>query len=278
MSTTTGRGTAAWVAVALLLGASACGGGGAAKDDGGAGTGGAGDAGTAGMDGGDGDVDAADAGGEVLDVATDFGGPDEGEVAIHCPTAGGMTFAAAGAAVLIDDFSGAGKLDGRSREDSGFSVKEQFDATDGALFAPEPYVEATCGAAALGAAHVRGIAADTGATFTMIFSTPAGDGGKPANRVDASGKKGITMRVALGDAQAAKLITVQVNGADSQWDYTKDIIVNGTAWQDVTILWTDLQAAPAAPAFPPAALNQIVFPFSPNADVDLYIDDVAFIP
>jgi hypothetical protein len=86
----------------------------------------------------------------------------------------------------------------------------------------------------------------------------------------------VTFRVALGGGGANKLYTVQVNLAKSSWDYTKDVVVAGATWQTVTILWSDLQAAPAAPAFSPAALNQIVIPFV-DGDVDIYIDDIAFV-
>ena len=88
-----------------------------------------------------------------------------------------------------------------------------------------------------------------------------------------------TVVVSSGGAEtsASKLVTVQVNVTQSQWDYTKDLSVSGTAWQTVTILWSELQAAPNADPFSPATLNQIVFPFFPDTDVDLYIDDVAFL-
>jgi hypothetical protein len=262
----------AFVAAALQAG---CGGGGkpagAAGADGGAGTGGAG------MDGGEaGEAIDAKADGTtdvVLDLATDFADPPS-DVAINCPTGGGV---AAPAGVLIDDFQSGGRLNGRSREGQGFTVKEQFDATADARFDPVPGVEARCGAAAPGAAHIRGAAADTGATFALIFSG-TGAGGKPVNRYDASATKGVRFRVALGDAKATKLLTVSVNVADSLYDYTKDVIVGGTAWQDVEVRWSELQAAAAAPAFSAAGVNQIVFPLIPHADVDLYIDDMAFIP
>jgi hypothetical protein len=208
----------------------------------------------------------------VLDLATDFAEPVS-DVAINCPTSGGA-LAPAAAAQLIDDFQGSGRLDGRSRAGEGFTVREQFDATAEARFDPTPGVEPKCGAAAAGAAHIRGAAADTGATFALIFS---GAGGKPANRYDSSATKGLRFRVALGDAKATKLLSISVNLADSQWDYTKDVIVEGTVWQDVEVLWSELQAVPAAPKFSAAALNQIVFPLIPNADVDFYIDDLAFI-
>jgi hypothetical protein len=275
MSTRWTRGA---VALALLAGVAVspggCGGSNGAADGGGAGTGSAGDGGGAGTDGGGGtDAGAPDG---PQDQATDFGEPMTSDVAINCPTGGGP-LAPAAAAVLIDDFSGVGLLDGRSRVGAGFEIKEQFDATANALFDPEPGVEPKCGAAAAGAAHFRGKAADTGATFTVVFSS-AGDGGKASNHYDASATKGITFRVALGDPKAVKVLTVQVNLADSQWDYTKDVIVDGTAWQNVTIAWADLQAAPAAPTFSAAALNQIVFPFSAGDDVDFYVDDLAFAP
>jgi hypothetical protein len=263
--------------VAGTLVAAGCGGGGAG---GAAGSGGRGAGGTTGSAGGGAGGGAAGASPDAattdagMDLATDFAEPAS-DVAINCPTGAGA-LAPAAAAMLIDDFQSGGRLDGRSRVGEGFVVKEQFDATADARFEPTPGVEAKCGAAAPGAAHIRGAAADTGATFALIFSGATGDGGKPANRHDASATKGVRFRVALGDAKATKLLTVSVNQADSQWDYTKDVIVNGTVWQDVEILWTDLQAAPAAPKFSAAALNQIVFPFIPNADVDFYLDDFSF--
>lgn len=269
-------------AVTLALGAvlacaaAGCGSSGAKADAGGAGTGGAG---AGGSDGGDAAGGAGGDGGQpdaAPDLAMDFGGATESDVAINCPTGGGA-LAPAAAAVLIDDFSNPGKLDGRTRAGTGFEVREQFSATPSAHFDPEPRVETKCGAAAAGAAHVRGEAADTGATFAMIFSG-GGEAGAPSAKYDASGKKGISFRVALGDAKAPKLVTVQVNVAGSNWDYTKDVIVNGTAWQEVTVLWTDLQAAAAAPKFSAAALNQIVLPFASGEMVDLYVDDVAFVP
>jgi hypothetical protein len=259
-------------ALAAATSQGGCGGGaasGTAGTGGGAGT----TSGAAGVDGGAAGQPADAATDAVLDLATDFAEPAS-DVAINCPTGGGA-LAPAAAAVLIDDFQSGGRLDGRSRVGQGFTVKEQFDATADARFDPIPGVEAKCGAAAPGAAHIRGAAADTGATFALIFSG-GGDAGK--NRYDASAMKGIRFRVALGDAQATKLLTVSMNVADSQWDYTKDVIVAGTAWQDVEVRWSELQAAPAAPAFAAAALNQLVFPLIPHADVDLYIDDLAFIP
>jgi hypothetical protein len=257
----------------ILTVAVGCGGGGAgSKAEGGAGSGGgAGQGGASGGTGGTGTDGATDS---IADLATDFAGGTS-DAAVTCPTGTGT---AAGAAVLIDDFGGTGALNGRMRTGVGFAVTEQFDATANAHFDPEPGVEARCGAAAPGAAHIRGAAADTGATFALIF-TGTGDGGKAATSYDASGTKGVTFYAALGDAKATKLFTVQVNLADAQhWDYTKDVIVNGTTWQKVEVLWSDLQAAPAATKFSAAILNQIVFPLIPNADVDLYVDDIAFIP
>jgi hypothetical protein len=268
-------GPAAVVAFAVLGAAAGCGGGGGAKGDGAAGRDAARDvAGDAlgGASGGDAGVDAARD--TVKDVATDFGGPTP-EVAANCPLSMG-SLAPAPADLLIDDFAGTGLLDGRIRSTPVFNVREQFDATPDAHFDPAPAIDPVCGAAGAGAAHVRGTAADTGATFAIIFSS-GGDGGKPADHYDASGTKGITFRAALGAAKTNMLFTLQLNATGSQWDYTKDVVVTGTTWQDVQILWTDLEAAPAAPAFTPATLNQIVFPFSPDINVDLYIDDIAFV-
>jgi hypothetical protein len=258
------------VVVILALAAGGCGGSNAAGD-GAAGSGPGGGAGGAGA-GGAGGSDAGPADGPP-DLATDFGLPMTSDVAIDCPKGGGQ--AAADAALLIDDFSGMGVLDGRSRVAAGFEIKDQFDATANARFDPEPAVEPKCGAAAAGAAHFRGKAA---ATFAVIFSS-AGDGGKPNDHYDASATKGLTFRVALGNAKAAQLLTVRVNLAGSNnFDYTKDVIVNGTTWQEVTIAWTELQAAAAAPKFSAATLNQIVLPFAAGDDVDLYVDDLAFVP
>jgi len=251
-----------------------CGGG--AKADGGAGQSGGGAGGASGAagsaSGGAGGVDAGrDAG---KDLATDFGGPTP-EAAANCPLAVGA-LAPAAAPLVIDDFAGTGMLDGRQRGTDAFTVKEQFDATPNARFDPAPAIDPNCGAAAPGAAHIRGVAADTGATFAIIFSS-GGDGGKPGDHYDASAARGITFRAALGDAKAMTLFTLQLNATGSDWDYTKDVVVTGTTWQDVTILWSDLQAAPGATPFSPATLNQIVFPFSPGSMTDLYVDDVAFV-
>jgi hypothetical protein len=267
-----GAGVLAAAAFALggVLGAGACGSSAAKPDAGGAGAGG-GVAGSAG--GGAGAVNDA-AADDKPDLATDFGGPTP-EVAVHCPAAAGA-LAPAAAELVIDDFDGTGPLDGRQRSGGAFTVKEQFDATASATFDPAPAIEASCGAAAPGAAHIAGQAAGTGATFALVFSA-ATDGGAPADHYDASATRGVTFRVALGGAAASKLLTLQVNLAGSQWDYTKDVSVTGTTWQTVMILWTDLAAAPGAPAFSAAALNQLVFPFSPGVDVDLYLDDLAFV-
>jgi hypothetical protein len=263
-----GRAVAAVVAAALV----GCGGGSATPDASGV-DGGAGAPGAAGSDGGTADT-SADAGTESKpDLATDFTSATDGTT--RCPTAAAALAPADGESV-IDDFEGTGRLDGRIRTNGVFTVKEQFDATSGAMFDPAPAIEASCGAAAPGAAHIRGRAADTGATFAIVFSTPV-PGATPAARYDASGTTGISFRIALGDASASKIVTLQVNLAGSQWDYIKDVAINGTTWQTVTILWSDLQAAPTAPAFSPAALNQLVFPFFPDTDVDVYIDDLAFV-
>jgi hypothetical protein len=255
----------------VVLGAAGCGGSGGAKSDGAAGRDAARDA-AGGAGGSDAAVDAARE--SVKDVATDFGAPTP-EVMANCPLSMG-TLAPAAADSIIDDFAGTGLLDGRIRSTPLFTIREQFDATPDAHFDPAPAIDPVCGAAGAGAAHVRGTAADTGATFAIIFSS-GGDGGKAADHYDASGAKGITFRAALGAAKTNMLFTLQFNATGSQWDYTKDVVVAGTTWQDVQILWSDLEAAPGAPAFTPATLNQIVFPFSPDANVDLYVDDIAFV-
>ncbi len=263
-----------FVVAVAMFGAAACGGGGA-RGDAAAGRDAAGDA----AGGAAGSVDESEAGVDaardsVKDVATDFGGPTP-EVMANCPLSTGA-LAPAATDLIIDDFAGTGLLDGRIRSTPLFNVKEQFDATPDAHFDPAPAIDPVCGAAGAGAAHVRGTAADTGATFAIIFSS-GGDGGKPAAHYDASGTRGITFRAALGAAKTNMLFTLKLNAAGSPWDYTKDVVVTGTTWQDVQILWSDLGAAPAAPAFTPATLNQIVFPFAADANVDLYVDDVAFV-
>jgi hypothetical protein len=209
------------------------------------------------------------------DVPTDFG-VSESDVAVRCPTSD-ADLPAAAPELVIDDFDGTGLLDGRIRSTAALSVREQFDVGADAKFSPPPAIEGRCGAAAPGAAHIRGVAAASGSTFALVFSTPM-PGGMPLAMYDASATKGVSFRIALGaEGDANKLYTVQVNLAKSTWDYTKDVVVAGTHWQTVTILWSDLQAAPAAPAFSPAALNQIEIPFLDAGDVDLYLDDIAFV-
>jgi hypothetical protein len=277
---TRARGAQIAAAVLLAVGAAACGSaggkadaGGPAGASGGGGTGG----GASGADAGPSDgAGGFSDGGDAADVATDFGAAPSPDVATDCPQTT-AALAPPAADLLIDDFAGAGNLDGRSRVDVGFAVSEQFDATASARFDPAPAIAPTCGASGLGAAHVSGTPTDSGATFAVIFDSPNGDGGKPLAHYDASATTGVTFRVALGDAQAAKLFTLQVNLDGSQWDYTKDVVVTGTTWQQVTIAWTDLEAATAAPKFAPAALNQLVFALFAGADVDLYIDDLAFV-
>ena len=148
------------------------------------------------------------------DLATDFGQPQP-DVPVHCPTAVGA-LPAEDAALVIDDFDGTGKLDGRIRSTSAFAVREQFDATASATFDPPPAIETTCGAAAPGAAHIRGRAADTGATFALVFSTPVA-GSKPLDHYDASATRGFSFRIALGDPAASKLVSLQVNLTGATW-------------------------------------------------------------
>jgi hypothetical protein len=256
----------------------ACGGG--AGKGGAAGAGGAaGGASAGGAGGGAGapagvDVDAGAVTDAGRDQATDFGEPVP-DVPVRCPTAVGA-LPAEDAALVIDDFDGTGKLDGRIRSTAAFAVREQFDATANATFNPPPAIETTCGAAAPGSAHIRGRAADSGATFALVFSTPVA-GGKPLDHYDASATGGFSFRIALGDAAASKLVSLQVNLTGSKWDYTKDVPIAGTTWQTVTVMWSDLEAPPGAPPFSAAALNQIVLPFFADTDVDLYVDDIAFV-
>jgi hypothetical protein len=281
------RGARALTIAALALMA-ACGGGGAKGDastggTGGDAVGGRGDAvGGSGGDGGGGgnagamsDAGNPDAGLDAkLDLATDFG-VSESDGAVTCPT-GTVTTSAVGA--LIDDFRDSGKLNGRLRQTDAFTAAEQFDATPNAKLDFTPRVETTCGALTPGAAHIRGTPVDAGATFAIVFGGKSAAGAKAPAFFDASATSGLVFYVALGDAKATTLFTVQVNLADSQWDYTADVVVAGTAWQKVEVRWADLQAAPAAPTFSAAKLNQIVFPFVADAPVDLYLDDVAFLP
>jgi hypothetical protein len=195
---------------------------------------------------------------------------------VRCPTSD-ADLPAAAPALVIDDFAGTGPLDGRIRMTDTLSVREQFDVGADAKFSPAPAIEGRCGAAAPGAAHIRGVAAPSGSTFAIIFGTPV-PGGKPLAMYDASATKGVSFRIALGaEGDANKVFTLQVNLAKSTWDYTKDVVVAGTTWQTVTVLWTDLQAAAAAPAFSPATLNQLVIPFVDAGNVDLYLDDFAFV-
>jgi hypothetical protein len=274
------RATAAALALAFALLAARCGGGGGAKGD--AAPGGAGGTGAAGGahggSGGGGDADAAAGGPDAsadakVDLATDFGA-SESDGPVTCPTG---TAPAATAGALIDDFRDGGKLNGRLRQTDTFTAAEQFDATMNAKLDFAPRVETTCGALTPGAAHIRGTPADTGATFAVVFGGKA-DGGKAPAFFDASATSGVVFYVALGDPKATTLFTVQVNLADSQWDYTADIVVAGTAWQKVEMRWANLQAGAAAPKFSAAKLNQLVFPLVADAPVDLYLDDLAFLP
>jgi hypothetical protein len=270
------RGARALTMAAALALLGGCGGGGAKGDAsaGAAGSGGVsggagGERGSAGATGGgpDASVDAK------LDLATDFGA-SESDGSVTCPTG---VAPAANAGALIDDFRDEGKLNGRLRQTDGFLATEQFDATMNAKLDFAPRVESACGALTPGAAHIRGTPADTGATFAVVFGGKA-DGGKAPAFFDASATSGLVFYVALGDAKATTLFTVQVNLADSQWDYTADVIVAGTAWQKVEVRWANLQAGAAAPKFSAAKLNQIVFPLVADAPVDLYLDDLAFLP
>jgi hypothetical protein len=208
-----------------------------------------------------------------VDLATDFGA-SEPDGAVTCPS-GPATAVAAGP--LIDDFRDDGKLDGRLRQTDGFTAAEQFDATMNAKLDFAPRVEATCGALTPGAAHIRVTPADTGATFAVVFGGKV-EGGKAPAFFDASATSGVVFYAALGDVKATTLFSVQVNLADSQWDYTADVVVAGTTWQRVEVRWADLKAGAAAPQFSAGKLNQLVFPFVADAPVDLYVDDLAFLP
>jgi len=194
---------------------------------------------------------------------------------VRCPTAD-ATLPAAAPELVIDDFAGTGPLDGRIRMTDALSVKEQFDVGADATFSPAPAIEGRCGAAAPGAAHIRGVVAKSGSTFAIIFGTPVA-GSVPTASFDASATKGVSFHIALGAEGMNKIYTLQVNLAKSSWDYTKDVVVAGAKWQTVTVMWSDLQSAPGAPAFSPAMLNQIVIPFVDEGNVDIYIDDLAFV-
>ena len=265
---------AAAVGLMCVVTSAGCGGGTAAEPDGGAGAGAAGGGGSAGADAAAGVSGDGAAGADARpDQATDFGTPSDASV--QCPTADGG-LAPADPALVIDDFADTGKLDGRIRATSALVVKEQFDATANAHFEPAPAIEPSCGAAAPGAAHIVGMAADTGATFALVFSTPVA-GGTPLPLYNAAGTKGVTFRVALGKAKVTSIFGVQVNLAQSTWDYATDVIVAGQTWQTMTAMWGDLQSAANAAPFDNTRLNQIVFLFSPGDDIDLYIDDIAFV-
>jgi hypothetical protein len=205
--------------------------------------------------------------------ASAAGGAAAAAPASSCPT--GPAAPAVEPARLIEDFAGGGPLEGRTRATPGFAVREQFQATPDARFDPAPAVDAAC---AGGAAHVKGTAAGTGATYTLVFSgPPIAAGAPPARSVDASRSQGIAFRAALGSARANRLHTVELGVLGSKWSYAKDFALDGTAWQRVAVRWSDLHAAPGAPPFSPATLNQIVFSFPSGGQVDLYLDDLAFI-
>jgi hypothetical protein len=178
---------------------------------------------------------------------------------------------------VIDDFATGGPLDGRVRAGEAFVVTEQFLSTPAARFEPPPAVDGACGAAAPGAAHIKGTAADTGATYSMVLATTGTSTSKPAAFYDASASGGVTFRAALGNARAAKTFTVRLGVAGSPWAYTKDLVVDGPAWKTFEVRWADLDAASGAPPFSPSALAQIVFPFASGAPVDLFLDDVALL-
>jgi hypothetical protein len=249
----------------LAVMATACSGGGsAAPDDGGGGAGGS-DA-----SGGSGGVESGVLDGPP-DVPADFSGDGGRPV---CPTGGGA-LAPAEAALLIDDFTGTGLLEGRRVTRSGFAIHEQFNATVNSQFDVPPSIDPVCGAAAAGAAHIAGMPADAGATLAIIFSS--GAAGAPTESYDASATKGITFRAAVGDKQASRMFSIRVGETESTWSYTKDIEVKGTAWESINIVWTELEKAPQAPAFNPSKLNQLVLTLTSGAAIDIFLDDVAFI-
>jgi hypothetical protein len=250
----------------LAVMATACSGGGSATPDAGGGGAGGSDA-----SGGDEGVDSGVLDG-LPDVPADFSGDGARPT---CPTGGGA-LAPAEAALLIDDFTGTGLLEGRRVMRPGFSVHEQFNATVNAQFDIPASIDPVCGAAAAGAAHVAGMPADAGATLAIIFSS-GGAGAPVAEFYDASATKGITFRAAVGDKQASRLFSIRVGQEGSTWSYTKDVEIKGTAWEAVNIVWNELDKAPAAPAFDASKLNQLVLTLTSGADVDIFLDDVAFI-
>jgi hypothetical protein len=177
---------------------------------------------------------------------------------------------------LIDDFVGpAASLNGRTLAQAGFIVAERFDATINARFSPAPYLDPRCGAAAAGAAHIAGMAADQGATLTLVFAT-VGQADDPSF-FDASVMHGITFRAALGSAESEKTFSLRAGVAGSTWSYTKDIVIADNSWHSVDVLWSDLDRAPAAPAFDAGKLNQLVLTFISGTTVDIYLDDLAFL-
>ncbi|HET6280856.1 MAG TPA: hypothetical protein VFH73_07820 [Polyangia bacterium] len=249
---------------ALVATATACSGGGsAAPDDGGGGVSGS-DAG-----GGAGGSEVA-----VLDGPADVPADFSSDGRPTCP-AGGGGLAPVEAALLIDDFSGSGLLEGRRVMRSAFTIHEQFSASVNAQFDVQPGIDPVCGAAAAGAAHIAGMPADAGATFAIIFGSGAGT--PMAEFYDASATKGITFRAAVGDAHASRVFSVRMGVAGSTWSYTKDIEVKGTAWESVNLIWAELEKAPAAPTFDASKLNQLVLTLTSGADIDIFLDDVAFI-
>ena len=250
----------------LAVMATACSGGGSAAPDGGGGGAGGSDA-----SGGDGGVESG-----VLDGPPDVPADFSADGRPTCPT-GGAGLAPAEAALLIDDFTGTGLLEGRRVTRPAFSIHEQFNATVNAQFDVPPSIDPVCGAAAVGAAHIAGMPADAGATLAIIFSSGGAAGAPMAELYDASATKGITFRAAMGDKQASRMFSIRVGEAESTWSYTKDIEVKGTAWESVNIVWTELDKAPQAPAFDPSKLNQLVLTLTSGADVDIFLDDVAFI-
>ena len=203
------------------------------------------------------------------DLLTDLPAPS-------CPVAAGA-LAPPAATLLIDAFAGAAvALNGRTLTQAGFVVAERFDATVNAQFSPTPYLDPRCGAAAAGAAHIAGMAADQGATLTLVFST-LGHADDDPSFFDASGMKGITFRAALGSAASEKIFSLRAGVAGSTWSYAKDVVVADATWQDVEVLWSDLMRAPAAPAFEAGKLNQLVLTFISGTTVDIYLDDLAFL-
>jgi hypothetical protein len=205
-------------------------------------------------------------------LSTD-GGSATGDAGPSCPRAAGPLPAIEPAYAVIDDFVLPGALEGRFVDAvNNCGAYESFTAGSGSTFDPAPAVDPSCGAAAPGAAHVLGHTDSAGATFALSFVT-TGDPLLPG--CWASPSTGFTFRVALGDANASRRLTLRVTPLGSTDAYTKELTVSSQSWQTVTVPWGAFTAPPGAPALL-LHLSEIAFVFDANADVDSYLDDLAF--